>query len=72
MVSNTGEKSARFSVSTSGPRLRRGKENEIDNMEDSRPFELIPNVSINSTAGVGHQRVHCFERQTIRSYYMGI
>lgn len=40
-------------------------------LKDFGPFELTPNVRTNSTASVGHQRVHFFEGQTIRSYYMG-
>lgn len=34
-------------------------------------FELIPNVGTNSTASVGHQEFHCFEKKTIRNYWMG-
>lgn len=73
MVSNTGENSARFSVGTSVPRIRRGKQKETDNMKDSRPFELMPQVRIvqpvlttKGSTGLN------FARQTITSYHMGV
>ena len=40
--------------------------------KDSSPFELPPNVRTNSTGSAGHQGDHFLERQTIRSYYMGV
>lgn len=64
-----GETSARFSLSTSGPRTR-SQHHETEHPEWIRSLRVsfqCVNKQYRWCSGV-----HCFERQTIQTYYMGV